>query len=185
MMKSFTPRPPLLEIIGQPCPAVQSPEDETTAIVGTPTQAGEILARLVDDESALYAMTREWRYETAGRRFVRLHALLDEQFSEIGVRLTRLAARSRELGTWHSTGHGDGAAQPRAAVDDARMQPFILRALLGVHEALVVRLKHAHAAANGRFQDRETTHLLAELCADHERDAFSLRALLWEVENVT
>jgi starvation-inducible DNA-binding protein len=146
---------------------------------------GELLAGLLNDESALYAITREWRYDTVGRKFLRLHALLDEQFSEIGLRLTRLAARSRDLGSWTSTGHGERAAPPRAAVAVGALQAHMIRELLSRHEALIASLKRGSVLASGRFHDRETTDLLAEFTANHEKDAFMLRALLWEVENIT
>jgi hypothetical protein len=41
------------------------------------------------------------------------------------------------------------------------------------------------ARRNAKFQkhDGETTDLLADLAANHEKDAFKLRVLLWEVQN--
>jgi starvation-inducible DNA-binding protein len=146
---------------------------------------GAVLAGLLNEESALYAVTREWRYDTAGRKFLRLHALLDEQFSEIGIRLTRLAARSRDLGSWSSTGHGERSAQARVAVADDALHAYMIRELLSLHETLIASLKRGSVVASELFHDRETTYLLADLTANHEKDAFMLRALLWEVENIT
>src|SRR5436190_21928230 len=102
---------------------------------------GKMLAGLLNDETALYAITRDWRYDTAGRKFQRLHALLDEQFSEIGVRLTRLAARSRDLDSWNSTGPGERVATPRTAVVDGTLQAYMIRELLSLHETLIAGLK--------------------------------------------
>lgn len=146
---------------------------------------GEMLAGLINDEAALYAVTREWRYDAAGRKFLRLHALLDEQFSEIGTRLTQLAARSRELGARSSNGCGNHATPSRATVPNDALQIYMLRELLGLHAALIDGLKRGSMLASGQFHDSETTDLLARLTANHEKDAFMLRALLWEVENVT
>ena len=146
---------------------------------------GATLAGLLNDESALYAVTREWRYDTAGRKFLRLHALLDEQFSEIGIRLARLGARSHDLGFWSSTGHSERAPPLRPAVADDAFHAYMIRELLSLHETLIASLKRGSAVASGGFHDRETTDLLAELTANHEKDAFMLRALLWEVENIT
>ena len=152
--------------------------------LGETKAVGEMLARLISEEAALYAITREWRYGAAGRKFLRLHALLDEQFSEIGTRLTQLAARSRELGSWNSTGRGDRAFPLRAVVASNALQIHMLRELLGRHETLIESLKRGSVLASGQFHDSETTTLLASLTANHEKDAFMLRALLWEVQNV-
>jgi starvation-inducible DNA-binding protein len=114
---------------------------------------------------------------------VQLHRLLDEQFSEIGIRLTRLAARSRDVGAWHSTGKGDRAAQSRETITDGALQAYMIRQLLGLHETLLASLKRGSALVSGRFHHDQTTDLLTDLTADHEKDAFMLRALLWEVQN--
>jgi starvation-inducible DNA-binding protein len=168
---------------GQPHPALKPPTDNAAVRLGHIKAIGEMLAGLINDETALYAITHEWRYDAAGRKFIRLHVLLDEQFSEIGTRLTRLAERSRELGAWNSTGHGDRAAQPRTVVASDALQIHVLRELLGLHEALIDGLKRGSALAGGQFYDHGTTDLLAGLAANHEKDAFMLRALLWEVQN--
>ena len=171
---------PRLFVCPQPLPA---PEPMSANVVRSPsgTRAiSEMLAGLINDESALYAITREWRYDAAGRRFLRLHALLDEQFSEIGIRLTQLAGRSRDLGAGHATGHGD-RANPRSIPADEALESHMLRELLGLHEAMVVSLKRGSLLARDR--DDLTTTLLAALTANHEKDAFMLRALLWEVEH--
>jgi DNA-binding ferritin-like protein len=143
-----------------------------------------MLTSLIHAESALYAITREWRYDAAGRRFLRLHLLLDEQFSEIGIRLTRLAARSRELGAWNCTGHGDGASVPQAAVAGGALETYMIRELLRHHENLITRLNRTRAVTGGRFADNETAQLMAALAADHETDASMLRKLLWEAEHI-
>jgi starvation-inducible DNA-binding protein len=168
---------------GQPHPALEEPTDNAAARLGKTKALGEMLVGLIKDETALYATTREWRFDAAGRKFLRLHTLLDEQFSEIGTRLTQLAARSRDLGAWNSTGHGDRATQPRTMVEGDALQIYVLRELLGAHEALIDGLKRGSALAGGQFYDRETTALLAGLIANHEKDAFMLRALLWEIQN--
>lgn len=147
-----------------------------------PAEVGELFARLVVDESALYAITRDWRYDSAGRKFVRLHALLDEQFTEIGCRLVAVATRSRDLNQQVSTGHGAAVSSPRGPEGDA-LEGHMIRELLGLHEALLVRLRDGKAVtAQVRFY-RSTTELLTALIAEHEKDAFMLRALLWEVQS--
>lgn len=177
------PIPPRLAVLEYPPSALERPDADVAMMSNETKPIGEMLASLIHDESALYAITREWRYDTAGRRFLRLHALLDEQFSEIGIRLTRLAARSRDLGASNSAGHETRAMQPRSPVAGDALQAHMIREILGLHEALIASLKHGSVSVSGQFHDGETTDLLADLTANHEKDAFKLRALLWEVQN--
>lgn len=142
-----------------------------------------VLTLLVADESALYAITRDWRYDTAARKFVQLNALLDEQFAEIGVRLLKLAARHRALGLRISTGRRDCPKTSPTAVDDQVMEAHVTRGLLDLHSSLLVRLRAAKEMTAGHVHDPATTELLADLIAEHEKDAFMLRALLWEIQN--
>jgi DNA-binding ferritin-like protein len=147
-----------------------------------PAEIEKLFARLVAEESALYAITRDWRYDSAGRRFLRLHALLGEQFTEIGRRLVALAACSRELKLHVSTGHGAVVASPSGPKGDA-LQGHMIRQLLGLHEGLIVRLRDGRAMAAELRIYSSTTELLTVLIAEHEKDAFMLRALLWEVQS--
>jgi starvation-inducible DNA-binding protein len=172
--------PPRRATIGQPLPAVDYRPNAARMALDDAGAVSKMLASLIHDESALYAITREWRYDAAGRKFVRLHLLLNEQFSEIGIRLTRLAARSCELGSGNSTGQGDRAVQPREAVVDGTLQARMIHELLSLHEALLTSFKRVSAVISRRFHDDKTIELLADLIADHEKDAFMLRALLWE-----
>lgn len=147
-----------------------------------PAEVGQLFARLVADEAVLYAITRDWRYDSAGRKFVRLHALLDEQFTEIGRRLAALAACSRDLNLQLSTGRGIAVSSPSGREGDAR-EGYMIRRLLGLHEALAARLRDGKALVAELRLHRSTIELLADLIAEHEKDAFMLRALLWEVQN--
>jgi starvation-inducible DNA-binding protein len=169
--------------IGQPLPAVNYRPNATNMTSDDAGAVGKMLASLIHDESAIYAITREWRYEAAGRKFVRLRVLLDEQFSDIGIRLTRLAARSRELGSWNLTRQGDRAVQAREAVGDGAMEAHMTHDLLSLHEALLTSLRRMSAVISRRFNDGDSVKLLADLIANHEKHAFMLRALLWEVQN--
>jgi DNA-binding ferritin-like protein len=59
----------------------------------------------------------------------------------------------------------------------------MIHELLGLHEALLVRLRGGKALmAELRFY-HSTTELLTGLIAEHEKDAFMLRALLWEAQS--
>ena len=179
---------PLL-LARQPMPALASHDAAASAPAAADfhgsasAEMGPLLARLLGDESALYAITRDRRYDAVGWKFVRLHTLLDEQFTEIGARLVQLATRSRALNLHILTGYSDWAQPFRTAVEDDVLEAHIMRELLDLHQALLVRLQAGMVMAADRLNDSDTTNLLADLIASHEKDAFMLRALLWEVQN--
>ncbi|MES2695162.1 MAG: hypothetical protein V4773_16935 [Verrucomicrobiota bacterium] len=171
--------------IGQPLPAFEPREPARRVATDDSARADleQLLSDLTGAESAIYAITREGLHDAAERKFARLHALLDENFLDLGIRLTRLAARSRELGCEPYTGHGDRVPAQRKRVEESEREPSMIRELLGGHEAMSGKLRTASAASADRFRDRATAELLADLASQHERDAFMLRALLWEVQS--
>lgn len=184
MSTAYAPVPRLAPMTGRPRAAVHiQPEAPTPSSDAIDAKAvGKMLTSLIHAESALYAITREWRYDAAGRKFVRLHRLLDEQFSAIGGRLSRLAARSRELGAWNATGYGDEPSAPQATVAGGARQTYMIRELLGLHDSLVARLRGTRAVTGGRLADNETAELMAALAVDHQKDAGVLRTMLGEAE---
>lgn len=170
--------------VAPPQPAVAAAvAPRAGAVANASAEVAQLLARLLREESALYAITRGWRYDTAGRKFLRLHAVLDEQFSEIGRRLARLAARCRDLAARNSAGHGEPAPTLRDPASGGGLEAHMIRELLALHETMSGHLRSASNATRDRFHDLITTELLADLAMNHEKDAFMLRALLWEVEN--
>lgn len=167
-----------------PAPALRRTVDVCPTTGGNAAEAGALLTRLIQDESALYAITRDWRYNVESRKFTRLHALLAEQFTEIGVRLVRLAKHSRELRGDNSLGHPDRAPTAHPNIDDQALEGHVIAEVLGRHEAILVVLRRGKAQMADHRIHYGTSQLLADLIAGHEKDAFILRALLWEVENI-
>lgn len=122
---------------------------------------------------------RDWRYHSAGRKFVRLHALIDRQFTETGRRLAKLAACSRGLELHVSAGPG-GSHFSRPAPDERALEEHMIRELLELHETLLARLREGKSMTVDHGRDRSTIGLLAHLITEHEKDAVSLRGLLGE-----
>jgi DNA-binding ferritin-like protein len=139
-----------------------------------------LLTDLIQHEAALYAVTRDWRFDAASRKFVRLHTLLDEQFTAIGERLVSLSRHSRERGGGNSMGHADRVPTVRAGPSELQAQIF--GELLAKHQSVLAALRDGTAQMAKDFSANATTELLADLTAHHEKDASMLRALLREVK---
>jgi len=86
---------------------------------------------------------------------------------------------------WNCTGRGYNLPQSSGLMVGGALQTYMIRELLALHGALVDSLKLGRAVTCGRFPDTKSAELMAALAGDHEKDAFMLRALLWEVENTS
>ncbi len=146
-----------------------------------PTSGHPLLARFLREEAGLYAITREWRYDAAGRKFVRLHELLNLQFSSIGHRLAQLAARVRAVGSRNSGSQGDRVPVSPPALAAGALQAHMIRELLALHESIGKGLRAAEIIPRST-RDFATADLFIALAAAHEQDAFTLRALLEEIQ---
>lgn len=138
------------------------------------------LTRIFTDEAALYAATETSRYDAGAREFEPLRELLDRQLPLLRSRLVRLAKCNGEAGKRHpSLRRG-----PRRTLQ-SEWQPLVdeaetMRTLIVSHNALLSRLRAATIVRAAHFDDMTAAKLLADLIAEHEQDAFALRALLWE-----
>lgn len=141
------------------------------------------VARIVADEAALYAATRNMHCDAKARHDLRLHAMLEQQLSEMAPRLAQLAeciggstVREGPLrqNAWRKRG-----AKSEGRKDDGGS----IRALFARHRGLLILLRDATTVRAAHFEDEETAKLLADLIASHEEHAFKLRALLWEYGN--
>jgi DNA-binding ferritin-like protein len=142
-----------------------------------------LLTDLIQQEASLYAVTRDWRFDAASRKFVQLHKLLDEQFTAIGERLVRLSKHSRERGGGNSMGHADRVPTARGAPGELQAQIF--GELLAKHQSVLAVLHGGTAQMAKQSSAQATTELLADLTAHHEKDASMLRALLREVKKTS
>lgn len=143
------------------------------------TSARTRLGRIVADETALYAVTVESLSDAGARSFGRLHALLAKQLPELGARLVRLEQCNGNT----PVRRGSFAKESAGGPDAMRDEDEIIRLLFARHKNLLLRLREATTARADHFRDLTTASLLADLIASHEEDAFTLRALRWELSH--
>jgi hypothetical protein len=137
----------------------------------------QAMAGIIAEESELFAITRDWSYEAFRRRFVQLYALLEELLREIGVCMTWILAC---VANPEAHPPEDAIPPRKSAVTVDALQVDIARLLLRRHEDLIARLKSTNSASNTGHNDRTRRMVLADLTAERQKDAFLLRALLWE-----
>lgn len=146
-----------------------------------PDASRDLLGRLQRDEAALYENTRDWRFDGVIREYASLHALLDLQFSQIGDRLARLAARCGNFrrGGGHAAKEHVLAIRRQDGTYDV-CESEIVTELAELHVALSASLEQAAEVFRKRLGETETAAVLSELAEHHKKDAAMLRALLSE-----
>jgi len=174
-------------------PAPESEEDDLSEIAcgdrlamtnTVAVEIGRLLNLLLAQENMIFTVMQDHRFNPTERTFARLRSSLGDQFQEQGARLAHISRRTRALGKRAHTGWADFMAhrptrEPTAAVDGD-----VVRELIKLHEEIVAKLQAGITLSTEGFGDGETANVLADLVAEHEKDAFMLRALLWEDEAI-
>jgi len=115
------------------------------------------------------------------RQFVGLHAVLSEQVATMATSLARLGDCNDDAARAQRTVKGSASPNERHVFRGDECE--LIRALCAQHKGLLGQLRQATTVSAAHFEDQTTATLLADLIANHEADAFALRALRWKIEN--
>ncbi|MEZ5714061.1 MAG: DNA starvation/stationary phase protection protein [Paracoccaceae bacterium] len=123
----------------------------------------------------LYVQTHGYHWNVEGPEFRQLHALFEEQYTNLWAALDEIAERIRILGA-HAPGSvaelmalaGDEAAPAQSA--DAMMA-----ALIAAHEALAADLRAAIAVAQ-EAEDEVSAGFLTDRLEWHEKELWMMKA---------
>jgi starvation-inducible DNA-binding protein len=143
-------------------------------------QLADGLARFLADTATLYFKTHGYHWNVVGPEFISLHALFEEQYSElhgtvdvIAERIRALGHRApgsyRELGALSSVpeAEAEGELEARAMVQDLALG----------HEQVARSARELLPVAE-TAGDHPTVDLLSERIGVHEKAAWMLRSLL-------
>lgn len=142
-------------------PAASRLETPTDISGNAVPEIAEALNRLVADNYALYAKTKNFHWHVSGPHFRDYHLLFDEQAAEIFATIDDLAERVRKLGarTIHSIGE---IARLQTIKDNEKsfVSPGdMLRELMADNKSVIKAMRAAHAVA-GKHEDVATASIL-------------------------
>ncbi len=138
------------------------------------------LSRLLADSYTLYLKTHNYHWNVTGWQFTTLHALFEQQYTELALAIDEIAERIRTLGEpapgsyqafstltriEEETGHPGASEMVRNLVEDNETVVRTARELLPMAE---------------EANDQPTVDLLVGRMQVHEKAAWMLRSLLEE-----
>ena len=140
----------------------------------------EGLSRLLADSYTLYLKTHNYHWNVTGPQFNTLHALFEQQYSELAVAVDDIAERIRALG--YPAPGSYAAFSKLSSVEEETGEPnateMIRRLLLG--QEAVVRTARTVFPRVDRAHDEPSADLLTQRMQVHEKNAWMLRSLLEE-----
>lgn len=144
------------------------------------------LTQVLSDEHILYIKLRNYHWNVEGVRHRDLHALFEDQYRVIEVRIDEVAERIRALGA-SAAGTMTEYLQKAMLHEIPGARPTakeMLCDLLYCHETVIRFLREALTSGTHSDLDVGSVDLLTGLIRDHEKMAWTLRASLPEDQSV-
>ncbi len=140
----------------------------------------EVLTQTLADENVLLIKLRNCHWNVAGPHFRQLHALFEEQYGTLAIRVDQVAERIRALGS-HATGTMAEYLQRTTLREHPGSFPAahqMLHDALADHETIIRATAESISRPAQHALDVGTIDLLTNLIQDHEKMAWALRATL-------
>ncbi len=138
----------------------------------------EGLSRVLADSYTLYLKTHNFHWNVTGPMFQTLHAMFEEQYTELATAVDDIAERIRALGEFAPGSYKDFALL--SSVKEAEGVPparKMIEELLEAHET-VIRTSRDVLPHADQANDEATLDLLTQRIQLHEKTAWMLRSLL-------
>ncbi len=150
--------------------------------IGINTENREVivagLSRLLADTYTLYLKTHNYHWNVTGPMFTSLHALFEEQYTELATAVDVIAERIRALGEF-APGSYQAFAKLTAIKEETDVPGAedMLKNLLDSHEIII---RHARELLQSAAieTDEVSGDLLTQRMDFHEKNAWMLRSLL-------
>ena len=143
-------------------------------------QLAEELSKLLADSYALYLKTHNFHWNVTGPMFQTLHAMFEQQYTELALAVDAIAERIRALG--HPAPGSYSAFSRLATISETEGVPKaieMVKLLVEAHEAVVRTARNVLAVADDAHDDA-TADLATQRLQVHEKTAWMLRSLLEE-----
>lgn len=135
------------------------------------------LKALLADSYTLYLQTHNFHWNVEGPRFVELHTLFEEHYTELATAVDDIAERIRSLGVYAPGTYGEFAKL--SAIEEVKGVPAaaeMVKILTRSHEQVVKTCRKALKVAQ-EADDESSASLIGDRMVVHEKTAWMLRAL--------
>lgn len=138
----------------------------------------EGLAKLLADSYTLYLKTHNFHWNVTGPLFSTLHALFEQQYTELAAAVDEIAERIRALGFPAPGSYAEfGRLTSIKEAEGIPAAEEMIRQLVDGQEA-VVRTARSIFPVVDAAHDEPTANILTERMQVHEKNAWMLRSLL-------
>ena len=141
-------------------------------------QIAEGLSRLLADSYTLYIKTHNFHWNVTGPMFQTLHAMFEDEYTELATAVDEIAERIRSLG--HPAPGSNAAFSRLSSIEESEKVPStedMIRQLVAGHEVVAATARSIFPAAE-TGKDEVTLDLLTQRMRVHEKTAWMLRSLL-------
>lgn len=138
----------------------------------------DAVTQLLADTYSLYFKTHAYHWNVTGPRFHDLHAMFEEQYTELWTATDEIAERIRALGFKAPISYTEMVKSTSIEADtETPTADQMVANLIAGHEQ-VVRTARAALKLAGEHEDEATSDLVAPRVTAHEKTAWMLRATL-------
>jgi starvation-inducible DNA-binding protein len=136
------------------------------------------LSHLLADSYTLYLKTHNYHWNVTGPQFSSLHAMFEQQYTELALAVDQIAERIRSLGVRAPGSYAEFAKL--TGIDEStggETAEEMIRQLVTGQETVVRTARAAFPAADAA-NDEPTADLLTQRMQSHEKNAWMLRSML-------
>jgi starvation-inducible DNA-binding protein len=136
------------------------------------------LSRVLADSYTLYVKTHNFHWNVTGPMFHTLHAMFEQQYTELSTAVDEVAERIRALGAY-APGSYKAFAELTSIEEETGVPAAqdMIRQLVKGHETVARTAREVFPAAE-KAGDEPTADLLTQRMQLHEKTAWMLRSLL-------
>jgi len=136
------------------------------------------LSRLLADSYTLYLKTHNYHWNVTGPQFNTLHAMFEEQYTELATAIDEIAERIRALGIRAPGSYSEFTKLTSLQESDGgEAAEEMIRQLVVGQETVARTAREAFPAADSA-NDEPTADLLTQRMQIHEKNAWMLRSML-------
>jgi starvation-inducible DNA-binding protein len=142
------------------------------------TEIADGLSRVLADSYTLYIKTHNFHWNVTGPMFHTLHAMFEEEYTELATAVDEIAERIRALGQFAPGSYK--AFAELTSIEEETGHPEakeMIRQLVDGHETVARTARQVFPVAE-KAGDEPTADLLTQRMQVHEKTAWMLRSLL-------